>query len=45
LVASSGSGPLYVEGEEVTHIRVAAVFGGHTQVSYRTKSGREIALP
>jgi hypothetical protein len=42
LVASLGTGPLYVEGEEVTHIKVAATFGGLTQVTYLTRSGREI---
>jgi hypothetical protein len=57
LVASAGSGPLYaegpvpspagggIEGEEVTHVRVAAVFGGGSSVTYLTRSGREVALP
>jgi hypothetical protein len=42
LVASAGGGPVYAEGEEVTHMRVAAVLGGATQVTYITRSGREI---
>ena len=42
LVASAGEGPVYAAGEEVTHVRVAAVLGGATQVTYITRSGREI---
>jgi hypothetical protein len=42
LVASAGSGPIYVQGEEVTHMRVAAVLGGGSRVTYLTRSGREI---
>jgi hypothetical protein len=50
LVASAGAGPIYaqglvpsfVEGEEVTHMRAAAVFGGTSKVTYLTRSGREI---
>jgi hypothetical protein len=41
---SSGPVPSFVEGEEITHIRVAAVFGGGTRVTYLTRSGREVAL-
>jgi hypothetical protein len=41
-VASAGEGPVYAEGEEVTHVRVAAVFGGPSSVTYITASGREI---
>ena len=55
LVASLGTGPIYaeglvpnpasggIEGEEVTHVRVAAVFGGGSKVTYLTRSGREVA--
>ena len=51
LVASAGGGPVYaqglvpslVAGDEVTHVRVAAVLGGPTQVTYITRTGREIA--
>jgi hypothetical protein len=42
LVASLGTGPIYAEGEEVTHVRVAAVLGGASRVTYLTRSGREI---
>jgi hypothetical protein len=43
LVASAGNGPIYAEGEEVTHVRVAAVLGGASRVTYLTRSGREVA--
>jgi len=43
LVASAGAGPTYAEGEEVTHVRVAAVLGGTSRVTYLTRSGREVA--
>lgn len=42
LVASLGTGPLYAEGEEVTHVRVAATFGGPSTVTYITASGKEV---
>jgi hypothetical protein len=42
LVASTGGGPVYAGGEEVTHVRVAAVLGGASRVTYLTRSGREI---
>jgi hypothetical protein len=44
LVARAGEGPLYAEGEEVTHVRVAAVLGGASTVSYLTRSGREVVV-
>ena len=44
LVAATGGGPVYVEGEEVERVRVSAHFGGPTQVAYVTKSGREIVV-
>ena len=56
LVASAGHGPLYaggpvpspasggIEGEEVTHMKVTAVLGGPSQLSYLTRSGREVAV-
>ena len=43
LVASAGGGPVYAGGEEVTHVRVAAVLGGASRVTYLTRSGREVA--
>lgn len=42
LLSSAGIGPLYVDGDAVTHIRVAAVLGGGSSVTYLTRSGREI---
>ncbi len=45
LVASAGQGPLYADGEEVTHVRVAAVFGGASTITYLTTSGREVQGP
>ena len=42
LIASLGTGPIYAEGEEVTHVRVAAVLGGASRVTYLTRSGREV---
>jgi hypothetical protein len=44
LMASAGEGPLYAEGEEVTHIRVAALLGGQSTLTYVTRSGREIVV-
>lgn len=44
LVASAGTGPIYADGEEVTHVKVAAVFGGGSSVIYLTRSGREVAV-
>jgi hypothetical protein len=44
LVASVGEGPLYADGEEVTHVKVAAVFGGPSTTTYLTRSGREVYL-
>jgi len=43
LVASSGQGPFYAEGERVERVRIAASLGGATRVTYITASGREIA--
>jgi hypothetical protein len=44
LMADAGTGPIYADGEEVTHIRVAAVMGGASSVTYLTRSGREIVV-
>jgi hypothetical protein len=52
LTASVGAGPLYaegpvpspVEGEEITHVKVAAVLGGQSTFTYVTRSGREIVV-
>jgi hypothetical protein len=44
MVAMAGDGPLYAAGEEITHVRVAAVLGGPSTVTYLTRSGREIAV-
>jgi hypothetical protein len=45
LTAAAGGGPVYAEGEEVTHVRVTAAWGGSAHVAYVTTSGREIPLP
>jgi hypothetical protein len=44
LLADAGGGPLYADGEEVTHVRVAAVLGGPSTVTYFTRSGREVVV-
>ena len=43
ITASLGTGPVYAEGEEVTHVRVAASLRAPTKVTYLTASGREVA--
>jgi hypothetical protein len=44
-VAALNGGPVFVEGEIVDRIRVAATFGaGPSQVTYITRSGREIVM-
>ena len=45
LVASSGQGPVYAEGERVERVRIVASLGGPAQVTYITASGREIPAP
>ena len=42
LAALSGAGPLFAQGEAVERVRVAAVLGGPSQVTYITTSGREV---
>ncbi len=42
LIALGTGGPVFVQGEEVTHIRVATTWGGPSRVTYLTTSGREI---
>jgi hypothetical protein len=42
LAALPGAGPVFAEGEEVEQVRVAAVLGGPSQVTYLTASGREL---
>jgi hypothetical protein len=44
LTASSGGGPLFVQGEEVERVRVVTNYGGASQVAYLTRSGREVLL-
>ncbi len=44
LVACAGDGPIYADGEEVTHVKVAAVLGGPATITYLTRSGREVAV-
>lgn len=42
LTALGVGGPVYAEGEEVERVRVTAVHGGLSTVTYLTASGREI---
>ncbi len=42
LAALPGAGPLVAQGEEVEWLQVAATLGGASQVTYITKSGREV---
>jgi hypothetical protein len=43
LTSDAGGGPVLVEGEAVERVRVTAAWGGSSQVTYITRSGREIA--
>jgi hypothetical protein len=42
LASLPGAGPLFADGEPVEQIRVAATLGGPSQVTYITRSGREV---
>jgi hypothetical protein len=42
LLASTGSGPIYAEGEEVKWVRVASTLGGPSIVTYITAAGKEV---
>jgi hypothetical protein len=42
LSATAGTGPVFVEGEEVEAVRVSASDGGASALTYITRSGREI---
>ncbi len=42
LVASTGDGPLYAQGEEVQWVRVASTLGGASTLTYLTVSGKEL---
>jgi hypothetical protein len=42
LASLPGAGPVYAAGEEVERIRVAAVLGSPSTITYITKSGREV---
>jgi len=44
VLASAGTGPLFVQGEEIERVQVSAALGGVSRVAYITKSGREILL-
>jgi hypothetical protein len=37
--------PMFIEGERVDKVEIAAVFGGESQVTYITASGRRLKLP
>ena len=43
-LASLGSGPVFVEGEEVERVRVTATVGGPSQIAYITRSSREVQV-
>jgi hypothetical protein len=43
LTAANFDGPTRFAGEPITHIRVAAVFGGPSAVTYITASGKEVS--
>ncbi|MBI2014890.1 MAG: hypothetical protein HYS77_05055, partial [Candidatus Rokubacteria bacterium] len=45
LTAAAGGGPVYAEGEDVTHVRVTAAWGGGARVAYVARSGREVPIP
>jgi hypothetical protein len=38
----AGAKPVFIEGERVNRIEVAAVYGGPSQLTYITQSGRRI---
>lgn len=42
LAALPGASPLYAEGETVELVRVSAILGGPSQLTYITTSGREV---
>ena len=42
LASLPGAGPLFAEGEAIERVRVEAVLGGPSTVTYITKSGREV---
>lgn len=44
VIADAGGGPIYADGEPVERIVVTAAFGGGSQVTYVTTSGREFVL-
>jgi hypothetical protein len=44
VIADAGGGPIYADGEPVERVVVTAAFGGGSQVTYVTASGREVVL-
>jgi hypothetical protein len=44
LVAGLGQGPVYAEGEPVERVQVRTRFGGPSEVTYITASGRHVAM-
>lgn len=44
LASLPDAGPLYAHGEKVERVRVAAVLGGRSTITYITKSGREVPV-
>jgi len=44
VIADAGGGPIYADGEPVERVVVTAAFGGGSQVTYVTASGREFVI-
>jgi hypothetical protein len=44
VIADAGGGPVYADGEPVERVNVTATFGGGTEVTYVTASGREFVM-
>jgi hypothetical protein len=44
ITSSAGTGPAFVDGEEVERVRVSATAGDPAHVAYVTRSGREVSL-
>jgi len=42
---SASARPLFIDGERVDRIEVAATYGGASEVTYVTRSGRRVRLP
>jgi hypothetical protein len=45
LTQTSSNSSLYIDGERVDRIEVAATFGGASRLTYVTRSGRRVTRP